>query len=150
MRTFITATMVALLMLASSAVQAQQYNAALAEELGADDYGMRLYVLAFLETGDASALSQDERVALQRGHMATITELANEGHLVLAGPFVNDGELRGLYLFKTSDIDEAEALAARDPAIEKGVFKLRMTQWYGSAALLTIPETHAQIQKQQP
>ncbi|RUO20282.1 hypothetical protein CWE06_06555 [Aliidiomarina haloalkalitolerans] len=126
------------------------YDEQLAAELGADDYGMRLYVLAFLETGDATGLSQEERMQLQRGHMATINQLANEGHLVLAGPFVNGGDLRGLYLFATSDVQEAQALAARDPAIQKGVFKLRMTQWYGSAALLTVPATHERIQKQQP
>ena len=85
------------------------YDAALAEELGADEYGMRSYVLVILQTGpnDAVITDPDERAALFAGHFSNMGRLAEEGKLVLAGPFVDGEPKRGLYVFNVSDIEEA-------------------------------------------
>ena len=125
-----------------------KYNAALARRLGADERGMRMYVLAFLKTGTAQVPAGKERDALFAGHMANIQRLAKEGKLFLAGPFEkNDQEMRGIFLFNVKTIEEAKRLVETDPAVRAGIFRVEMFLWYGSAALATIPETHAKIDK---
>ena len=71
------------------------YDSLYAEELGADEYGMKLYVMAFLKKGPNRDLDSAEAADLQAAHMDNIGRMADEGKLVLAGPFGDDGDLRG-------------------------------------------------------
>ena len=61
-----------------------QFDAALALKLKADDYGMKKYVIAFLKSGPNKSTNELERTQLQRAHMDNINKMANEGTLVLA------------------------------------------------------------------
>lgn len=124
------------------------YDADLAQKLGADDYGMKRYVMAFLLAGDrVNEYTQEERAEIQKGHMANINRLAEMGKLVLAGPFINGGEKRGIFLFDVPSKAEAEELTNTDPAVKSGVLKMELVEWYGSAALMTIPEVHEKVQR---
>ena len=126
------------------------YDSLLAAKLGADDYGMSQYVMAFLLTGDSTDIDSARRAELSSGHMANIRRMASEGDLVLAGPFLDGGELRGIYIFDVKTIEEAEALTKTDPAVQAGVFKFEMHPWYGSAALKQVSEIGKKISKQRP
>ena len=66
---------------------------------------------------------------------------------MLAGPFADDGDLRGIYIFDVTTVAEAEALTKTDPAIQAGQLAMELHPWYGTAALMTIPELHARIEK---
>ena len=125
------------------------YNPELAAELGADDYGMRSYVFATLLTGpdDASITNTEIRNELFKGHFSNMARLAKEGKLVLAGPFIEGGEKRGLFIFNVATIEEAEELVKTDPSIAAGIFKVEFTKYYGSAALIKLQELHTQVQK---
>ena len=112
---------------------------------GADDYGMRSYVLAHLKTGPNRSASPEEARALQAAHMENIERMAAEGKLVLAGPFLDGGALRGLYVFDTPSVDSARAWTASDPAVAAGVFDMELHPWYASAALLAVNELHEQL-----
>ncbi|WP_333608637.1 YciI family protein [Arsukibacterium sp.] len=136
--------------LAAEPVLKPQYNAELAAELGADDYGMRPYVMAILRAGPNLRHDAKTVQALQRGHMDTIARLAAEGKLVLAGPFLDNGELRGIYIFNVSSVEEAQALTAEDPAVKAGRLSMQLIPWYGSAALIQLNQLHQQISKQTP
>lgn len=140
---------IALIFSASSLSLAQEnYDEALAKKLGADEYGMKKYVIAFLYRGDrVSEYSEAERAEIQKGHMANITKLAEEGKMVLAGPFFGNEELRGLFFFAVESIEEAKALTATDPAVKAGVLKMELKEWYGSAALGMVVEVSAKIAK---
>ncbi|PKP80538.1 MAG: hypothetical protein CVT79_14730 [Alphaproteobacteria bacterium HGW-Alphaproteobacteria-18] len=131
------------------AVSPQTYDAALAEQLGADEYGMRAYVLAILKTGpqDAVITDKDERAALFAGHFANMGKLAEEGKLVLAGPLGGEDGRRGLFILNTPDIEAAQDWVATDPTIAAGIFTVDYSKYYGSAALMQVNETHARIQK---
>ena len=126
-----------------------EYNTDLAIELGADDYGMRSYVFATLLTGPQDALITDaqQRKELFTGHFANMGRLADDDKLVLAGPFIEGGKKRGLYIFNVTTIEEAEALVKSDPAVAAGIFEFELIKYYGSAALMKINEIHKQIQK---
>ena len=81
-----------------------EYDSIYAQQLGADDYGMHEYVMALLKAGPNRDKSKEEVAELQKGHMANIKCLANEGLFVLAGPFLDDGDLRGIYIFDVRTI----------------------------------------------
>lgn len=115
------------------------------ETAGADGYGMRQYVLAYLKTGSARSENAAE---LQQAHMANIERMAAAGQLVLAGPLLDGGEVRGLYIFDTPSVDSARAWTATDPAVQAGVFDMELHPWYGSAALLAVNELHEQLADQ--
>lgn len=125
------------------------YDSELAKQLGADEYGMKKYVIAFLYRGDRVAeYSAEERAEFQKGHLANITRLATEGKLVLAGPFFGNEELRGLFFFNVESVAEAESLTESDPSIQAGILKMEMKEWYGSAALPLLLEWHSKIAKE--
>jgi uncharacterized protein YciI len=121
----------------------------LAKRLGADERGMKMYILCILKTGPKDAeVKGKERDDIFAGHFANITRLAAEGKLAVAGPFrKNDKSWRGLYILNVATIDEAEKLVALDPAVKAGVFVSEMVPWYGSAAMMVVPETHQRLQK---
>lgn len=121
----------------------------LATELGADDYGMKNYVIAFLKRGPYRDQDSTEAANLQRAHMDNINRLANEGFLIVAGPFLDDGEIRGIYIFNVSSIEEAEALTKTDPAIQAGRLEMELHPWYGSAALMKVNEMHQKLAKKE-
>ncbi|AFL84908.1 hypothetical protein Belba_2348 [Belliella baltica DSM 15883] len=132
----------------NSFAQKAEYDSALASKLGADDYGMKRYVMAFLLAGDrVQEYAPEERAEIQKGHMANITKLANEGKLVVAGPFINGGEKRGVFIFDVATKEEAEALTNTDPAVKAGVLKMELVEWYGSAALMMLTEIYPKLQK---
>ncbi len=124
------------------------FDAELAKKTGADDHGMRRYVLVILRTGPTRVDDAAERKAMFAGHMANIQRLSKEGKLALAGPFGDKGgDWRGLFVFAVDGIDEAKALVATDPVIIKGEMVADYHTWYGSAATMLIGELHDKVAK---
>ncbi len=66
---------------------------------------------------------------LQKAHLANINRLAELKKLVVAGPFGDDGQLRGIFVFKVASIDEARALAETDPAVQAGRLAIEIHPW---------------------
>lgn len=123
------------------------YDSVLAHRLGADRIGMKVYVMAFLKRGPDRSQDSVEAARLQAAHMANIRRLAEEGSLVLAGPFMDDGDLRGIYVFNVSTVEEARALTATDPAVKAGRLAMELHPWYGSAALMEVTRIHNTLQQ---
>lgn len=121
----------------------------LAATLGADERGMKKYVLCILKTGPKDAeIKGEERKNIFAGHFANISRLAEENKLAVAGPFgKNDRSYRGLYIFNVATVEEAEKLVVLDPAVKAGIFVPELTPLYGSAAMMTINETHKKLVK---
>lgn len=123
------------------------YDSLKARAYGADEYGMKKYVMAFLYRGSNTDVSPEEDNELQMAHLRNITKMAEEGKLVLAGPFFGGGALRGIYIFNVDDIEAAERLTSTDPAIEAGSLRMELVEWYGSAALMAVNDVHQTIAK---
>ena len=119
-----TAAMVVLAALSTQAPTA--YDAALARKLKADEYGMKTYVMAFLKAGPNRDRSKEEAQKLQAAHMANINRLAAEGKLVIAGPFADNGPIRGIYVFDVAT-SKRPTLAKTDPAIQAGSLTMELT-----------------------
>jgi uncharacterized protein len=121
-----------------------------ATRLQADKYGMAHYVMAMLKLGPNRDHDADTAAALQRAHMAHIEKLANDGVLLLAGPFMDGGELRGVFVFDVVDIDAARALTEQDPAVQAGRLTFDLHPWYGSAALREVGAIHRTLARETP
>lgn len=126
------------------------FDPALARSLGADERGMRPYVLVILKTGPKKMAAGPEREAMFKGHFANIGRLAAEGKLALAGPLDGVDGWRGLFVFATGDLEEARALAATDPVLIQGEMVAEFHKFYGSAALMAVREIHDKIQAKAP
>jgi uncharacterized protein YciI len=126
---------------------AVKYDAKLAQELGADEYGMKNYVFVLLKTGKVTIGNKDESNKVFAGHFSNMKRLANEGKLVLAGPFVEGEKKRGLFILDVKTIKEAEELVKSDPAVAAGVLDYELTKLYCSAALMKVTEIHKAVQK---
>jgi uncharacterized protein YciI len=124
-----------------------QYDPQLAQKLGADQYGMKVYVMAFLKAGPNRSKDSVTRAELQKAHLKNITKLANEGKLILAGPFMDDQPIKGIFIFNVTTIEEAKKLTETDPAIQAGSLVMELHPWYGSAALIETVTIHKTLQK---
>lgn len=123
------------------------YDEALATAAGADEMGMRKYVLVILKTSPTPVPAGPERDAMFRGHFANMGRLAEEGKLVLAGPLDGKEGWRGLFILAVEDLEEAARLVATDPVVAQGEMVPELHSLYSSAALMFINETHKKLAK---
>ena len=127
--------------------QKGSFDPVLAEQYGADEYGMKKYVFAFLKRGPNQDLDSVQKAELQMAHLKNINRMAEEGKLVLAGPFFGNDDLRGIYVFNVGSLAEAEELTGTDPSIQAGLLTMELKEWYGSAALVGVNEIHESLMK---
>jgi len=123
------------------------YDAALAETLGADEHGMKMYALVLLKPGPRQDLAKEDRDRAFAGHMANINRLSGSGDLVFAGPLERNDRYRGIFVFNVKTSAEAEALLATDPAVQAGALAGDVYLLYGSAALQQVTSIHRSISK---
>lgn len=145
-----------LLFVSSQAARAQsepvappqaQYDAELAKSLGADERGMRAFVLVILKTGPNKVAEGPDRTKMFQGHFANIQRLAAEKKLVIAGPLDGVDGWRGVFVFATPDIEQAKSFVATDPVIVNGEMVAEYHKFYSSAGLMTINDIHKKISK---
>ena len=75
--------------------------------------------------------TQDSTAAakLQEGHMANINKMAASGKLLVAGPFLEDANWRGVFILKCDTKEEAENLVKDDPAVKAGRLSYEIHPW---------------------
>ncbi len=152
----VLATILLCLPLGLAAATAQEappkpaFDADLAASVGADEYGMRRYVLVVLKTGPRPMPAGKERDEMFKGHFANINRLASEGKLALAGPLDAVNGWRGLFILSVPDTDEARRLTETDPVISSGEMVAEYHSFYGSAALMLVNEAHARMASTSP
>jgi uncharacterized protein YciI len=151
MKSLLCALLLACFAAAAHAEAPPTYDAALAKRLGADERGMRSYVLVILKTGPTPVPEGPKRDAMFAGHFANIERLANEGKLALAGPFEKNADgWRGLFVFAVDSVEAAKALTATDPVIINGEMVAEYHSWYGSTGLMMLSDIHKRLQPPAP
>jgi uncharacterized protein YciI len=99
------------------------------------------YTFVFLKTGPQSGkLTAEANQLAFAGHFSNMARLAEEGTLLVAGPFGtnrHDEALRGLFILDTADRDEAIAWASTDPTTRAGVFTL---EYHALRTTFPLPE----------
>ena len=133
-------TAIIIVLLSFNFVNAQsanpKYDKALADSLGADDYGMKMYTLIILKKGPVNITDNKLRDSIFAAHLQNIKRLVNEGKLSVAGPLQkNEKNYRGIFILNVKTIDEAKLLLQTDPTIKTQLLEAELYGWYGSAAL---------------
>ncbi|UJF30529.1 YciI family protein [Kaistella sp. 97-N-M2] len=127
----------------------KKYNRQLADSLGADERGMKNYMLVILKTGPKDSVITDkkEREELFKGHFSNMTAMEKAGKLKLAGPFATKNNLgyRGIFLLDVATEAEARSLLQNDPTVKAGIFSVEILPFYGSAAIPMHLKYHHQI-----
>ncbi len=131
------------------------YDAELAKKLGADDYGMKSYVLVMLKTGEVKPEDTEAGQAAYaeafKGHFENMNRMVEAEQLVVAGPFgKNDLNYRGLFILNVKTIEAAEEILKTDPAFKAGYLAADIIPWYGSAALPEYLPASDKIWKKNP
>jgi uncharacterized protein YciI len=70
---------------------------------------------------------------IQEGHMANINRLYNDGKLKVAGPFGDNGNWLGIFIFDCTTKEEVEKDLKTDPAIISGRLSYDIRPWYTAA-----------------
>jgi uncharacterized protein YciI len=106
----------------------------------AAEYEMTTYYMALLYRGGKWTPEETaETKAIQQGHMENIQRMAQMGKLVLAGPFTDNGDLRGVFVFQNVTREEAEQLCANDPAVKAGRLRVEMHPWFSAKGIRADP-----------
>ncbi len=145
-------TQLALVLFLSQYTMAQTanpaYDKALADSLGGDDYGMKMYTLVILKTGPNKIDRKETVDSLFKGHMENIQRMAAAGKLMVAGPIKkNDKAYRGIFILNVKTTEEANELLAKDPAIKEKLLEAELFQWFGSSALPMYLPFHNKVEK---
>jgi uncharacterized protein YciI len=96
-----------------------------------EEYQMKQYFMVFLTTGPNRTQDSATAAKIQEGHLNNITRLFNEKKIVLAGPFLDKGTYKGIFIFDVETEDEAKQLLQTDPAIKAGRLGYEIHPWYG-------------------
>jgi uncharacterized protein YciI len=114
--------------------------AAVAQEKPELKYEMTTYFVGILKRGPKwTPEVTEETKKLQEGHMANIRKMAEAGKLLVAGPFTDNTDLRGLYIFKADTIDEVKTMVAQDPAVQAGRLAVEVKPWYAAKGIKVDP-----------
>lgn len=89
-------------------------------------YCVRLY-----KAGPNRSQSPIETKKIQMDHLRYLMQLRTEGKLLISGPVIDDPELKGIGIFRTSDIEEVKRLSDGDPAVKAGRLVYKIYNWYG-------------------
>lgn len=64
---------------------------------------------------------------------------------MVAGPFSNEADWRGMFVFAVETLEAARQLVATDPVIKSGEMVAEYHKLYSSAALMSVNEIHKRI-----
>jgi uncharacterized protein len=100
---------------------------------GDTTYTMKQYVMCFLNRGPkANDYDSIQLAEIQNKHIAHIKTLANDGKILIAGPFSGDTDKRGVLIFDVETVEEAEKLASMDPAVIAGRLSAECLVWWAA------------------
>lgn len=94
---------------------------------GDTTYLMYQYFFCSLDrVENRDSLSEERLAEIQKGHRDHIGAMADAGIVSIAGPYGDDGNSRGILIMNCATLEEAEAYAAKDPAVKANRLKINI------------------------
>lgn len=95
-------------------------------------YHMKQYWFALYTTGDAAPLDSATSATTLKAHLDYQDMQAKRGLIVMAGPYGDNGNWRGLLLYDVDTKEEVEGYLKADPFVQAGQLKYEIHPWYGA------------------
>ncbi|MBN4062074.1 MAG: hypothetical protein COA57_01340 [Flavobacteriales bacterium] len=100
---------------------------------GDTTYTMKQYFMVFLLRGEkANEFSEEQLKEIQVSHLEHINRMSNEANLIIAGPFGDDTEKRGVLIFDLATSAEVEQWVSQDPAVKAGRLTYEIHPWWAA------------------
>ncbi|HSM62814.1 MAG TPA: YciI family protein, partial [Gillisia sp.] len=97
---------------------------------GDSTYLMQQYYMVFLKSGEKRSQDSTEAAQLQAKHLSHLERMEVEGYASLIGPFEDDSDVRGIVVYNTKTLKEADSLANMDPMVKAGRLKVEVHPWW--------------------
>lgn len=94
------------------------------------EMNIKQYYFVLLTKGPTRNQDSATAALIMNGHLANIGNLYNAGKLKVAGPFANDENWQGIFIFDCESQKEVETLLKTDPAIKAGRLNYEIKAWY--------------------
>jgi uncharacterized protein YciI len=101
-------------------------------DTGDTTYIMKKYYMCFLMKGEVSSQTEQEAAEFQAKHLDYIQKLADEGKVLISGPFENGDEYRGILIFDADSKELAEEWVSDDPLVSSGRLTYRIIPWWAA------------------
>jgi uncharacterized protein len=99
-------------------------------------FEMATYYVVFLKRGPNSSREvTPESTRIQKEHIAHLEKMAAAGKMLLAGPFADSGDLRGMCVYLTGSEAEARESAEADPAVKAGRLVVEVHPWMSAKGI---------------
>ena len=100
---------------------------------GDTTYVMKQYFMGFLmRVPDKPELDSAESAEIQAAHLAYMSQNAKDGVLLMAGPFGDDGDMRGIVIYDVATKAEADSIINGDPAVKAGRLRIEVKPWWAA------------------
>lgn len=94
---------------------------------------MKQYFMGFLmRVSDKPELDSVKVAEIQAAHLAYMSENGKTGVLLMAGPFGDDGDMRGIVIYDVATKTEADSIIRNDPAVKAGRLKIDVRPWWAA------------------
>ena len=114
---------------------------ALAQQKAEPQFKLVQFQLAIFKTGPkAGAMTTAAVAKLSQEHVKYVTTLIGAGKVISAGHFTDNGDVRGICIFRVATPAEAEALAEKDPTVSAGLLSTEIHPWWAED-ILRQPDT---------
>ena len=100
-----------------------------AQDSGKPKEELKSYYLVLLKAGPNRNQDSVTAAQIQKEHIENINRMAAAGKLNVAGPFLDEGSMRGIFIFDLSSEQEVRALVENDPAVKAGRLVYEIHPW---------------------
>jgi uncharacterized protein YciI len=90
---------------------------------------LKPYFFVLLKKGPNRSQDSVTAAKIQKAHLENINRMAASGKLNVAGPFLDEGEMRGIFIFDSGNEDEVRRLVENDPAVKAGRLTYEIHPW---------------------
>lgn len=115
-------TLIALVLITFSMLQ-------LSAQKKSEEDNLKPYFFVILKKGPHRDQDSAMAAQIQKGHIDSINKLAAAGKLNVAGPFLDEGEMRGIFIFDSGSEEEVRSFVDNDPAVKAGRLVYEIHPW---------------------